>query len=114
MRCKFAHPNQDQLEDMKKKEASDQKLMLEVNMENKRLSEPLQKALKEVEHLRHELQNYTKDKESLQLSKAKVKVLENELKNLKWSHEVLEQRFQKVMECRMRFRLCITGSTRKG
>lgn len=51
---------QDQLEEMKKKEATDQKLMLEVNMENKRLTEPLQRALKEVEHLRHELTNYNK------------------------------------------------------
>jgi septal ring factor EnvC (AmiA/AmiB activator) len=86
----------DRLEDMKKKEASDNKLMLEVTIENKRLSEPLQKAVKEVESLRHQLANYNKDKESLQHTKARVKVLEGELKAVKWEHEVLEQRFAKV------------------
>eukprot|EP01116_Phalansterium_solitarium_P002491 TRINITY_DN1253_c0_g3_i2.p1 TRINITY_DN1253_c0_g3~~TRINITY_DN1253_c0_g3_i2.p1 ORF type:complete len:489 (+),score=194.17 TRINITY_DN1253_c0_g3_i2:36-1469(+) len=88
----------EQLEDLKKKEASDQKLMMEVTMENKRLSEPLQKAVKEVEHLRHELANYNKDKESLAASKARNKVVDSEHKALKWEHEVLEQRFAKVQK----------------
>ena len=88
----------DQLEYMKNKETSDNKLMLEVTIENKRLTEPLQKALKDVENLRHQLANYQKDKESLQHTKARVKVLEGELKALKWEHEVLEQRFSKVQK----------------
>jgi hypothetical protein len=88
----------EQLEEMKKKESSDQKLMLEVTMENKRLTEPLQKAQKEVQQLRHELQNYAKDKESLQASKARIKNLEADLKSLRWEHEVLEQRFAKVQQ----------------
>lgn len=83
---------------MKKKEASDNKLMLEVQLENRRLTEPLQKSLKEVEQLRHELSNYNKDKESLQHAKSRIKVLEGELKSLKWEHEVLEQRFLKVQK----------------
>lgn len=88
----------DQLEDMKKKEASDQKLMLEVTLDNKRLTEPLQKATKEVEHLKHELTNYNKDKESLQSCKARIKVLESDGRGLKWEHEVLEQRFAKIQK----------------
>ncbi len=83
---------------MKKKEQADSKLMTEIQLENKRLTEPLQKTMKEVEQLRHELANYSKDKESLQHSKARVKHLETELKNLKWEHEVLEQRFTKVQK----------------
>ena len=39
--------------------------------ENKKLSEPLTRALKEVEKLRHELANYQKDKMSLQNAKSR-------------------------------------------
>jgi len=45
---------------MKKKEAANEKLMHEIARENKRLTEPLAKALKEVEELRHDLTNYEK------------------------------------------------------
>lgn len=51
---------QESLEEARRKEASDQKLVLEVTMENKRLTEPLQKANKEVERLRQQLANYNK------------------------------------------------------
>ncbi len=51
-----------------------------------------------MEHLRHELSNYNKDKESLLHSKARVKMLETEVKNLRWEHEVLEQRFAKIQQ----------------
>lgn len=45
---------------MKKKEAANEKLMYEIAQENKRLTEPLAKALKEVEGLRRDLTNYEK------------------------------------------------------
>jgi hypothetical protein len=46
--------------DMKKREAANEKLMYEIAQENKRLTEPLAKALKEVEQLRLGLTNYEK------------------------------------------------------
>ena len=46
--------------DMKKREAANEKLMYEIAQENKRLTEPLAKALKEVEQLRLNLTNYEK------------------------------------------------------
>lgn len=45
---------------MKKKEAANEKLMYEIAQENKRLTEPLAKALKEVEGLRRDLTYYEK------------------------------------------------------
>eukprot|EP00798_Chlamydomonas_sp_ICE-L_P007219 gene7219-326_t len=66
--------------EMKKREAQNEKLMYEIAQENKRLSEPLTKALKEVEVLRQQLGNYDKDKLSLAQTK----------------NEVLQQRFTKV------------------
>ncbi len=45
---------------MKKKEAANEKLMYEIAQENKRLTEPLTRALREVEELRKQLANYDK------------------------------------------------------
>ena len=96
------------------------------SQENKKLSEPLTRALKEVEKhtssshplsspfsppllspyplsppsssshplssqvekLRHELANYQKDKMSLQNAKSRLHVLETQLRDLTWEHEV--------------------------
>jgi hypothetical protein len=45
---------------MKKKEAANEKLMYDIAQENKRLTEPLTRALKEVESLRKQLAAYDK------------------------------------------------------
>mmetsp|Transcript_35535 Transcript_35535/g.78843 ORF Transcript_35535/g.78843 Transcript_35535/m.78843 type:complete len:471 (-) Transcript_35535:833-2245(-) len=82
--------------EMKKREAQNEKLMYEIAQENKRLSEPLTKALKEVELLRQQLANYDKDKSSLQQTKARLLNSEKQIKNLEWENEVLQQRFMKV------------------
>ena len=71
-----------QVAEMKKKEISNEKLMFEIAQENKKLSEPLTRALKEVEKLRHELANYQKDKMSLQNAKSRLHVLETQLRDL--------------------------------
>jgi len=86
----------EEVAEMKKKEISNEKLMFEIAQENKKLSEPLTRALKEVEKLRHELANYQKDKMSLQNAKSRLHVLETQLRDLSWEHEVLEQRFHHV------------------
>jgi chaperonin cofactor prefoldin len=52
--------SQEDVAEMKKKEASNERLMYEIAQENKRLSEPLTKALKEVETLRKQLASYEK------------------------------------------------------
>lgn len=82
--------------EMKKKEAQNEKLMYEIAQENKRLSEPLTKALKEVELLRSQLGQYEKDKTSLAQTKARLASTEKQLKNLEWENEVISQRFAKV------------------
>ena len=51
----------------------------EIAQENKRLSEPLSKALKEVESLRTQLASYEKDKASLQQSKARLAAAEKQV-----------------------------------
>ena len=53
------------LENQKDDQAKNEKLMFEIAQENQKLSEPLVKALKDVDTLKMELQHYEKDKLSL-------------------------------------------------
>ncbi|KPP70538.1 growth arrest-specific protein 8-like, partial [Scleropages formosus] len=84
------------MEEMKRKEERLEKEMAEVQQQNKQLTEPLQKAKEELAKLKKQLENYEKDKVSLAGAKARLKVSEKEMKDLKWEHEVLEQNFIKV------------------
>ncbi|XP_033898018.1 dynein regulatory complex subunit 4-like isoform X1 [Acipenser ruthenus] len=88
----------EQVEEMKRKEERLEKEMAEVQLQNKRLTEPLQKAQEEVTELQKQLANYQKDKVSLAGAKARLKVADKEMKDLKWEHEVLEQRFTKIQD----------------
>jgi chromosome segregation ATPase len=81
------------VEEMKKKEERNEKLMAEVMAENKRLSEPLHAALNECELLKKQVQNYEKDKMALRNTKGRLKLVEDQYKELEWQHEVLRQRF---------------------
>ena len=60
------------MEEMKKKEERLEKQMAEVMSENKKLSEPLQKANNEVDELRRQLVSYDKDKQLLVVSKQRT------------------------------------------
>ncbi len=86
----------EEVEEMKKKESADEKLMFEIAQENKRMSEPLKQALRDVEQLRKRLEDYSGVKKRLRDSKARLMVKEDGLRALKWEHEVLTQRFQIV------------------
>jgi len=83
----------EEVAEMKKKEQQDEKMMFEIAQENKRMSEPLKKALEDVESLRKEKKKYKQDMDFLRNTKAKLLVVEDQLRNLEWEHEVLDQRF---------------------
>ena len=100
----------EEVEDMKKKEERSEKLMAEISSENKRLSEPLQKALEEGDSLRKKLSQYEKDKNSLSLCKARLKNLEEQSKQMTWEHEVLQQRYQLVAKERDELRSKFTSA----
>jgi hypothetical protein len=82
--------------EMKKKEATNDRLMFEISRENKRLSEPLSMALREVDDLRRQLANFQKNKVSLQNTKRRLAESEKTLRNVEWEHEVQTQRFARV------------------
>ncbi|RLN55135.1 hypothetical protein BBJ29_008708 [Phytophthora kernoviae] len=82
--------------EMKKKEAQDEKLMFEISQENKRMSEPLKRALLDVEKLRKNIHVYQDEKVDLRTAKAQLLVLEQEYATLSWEFEVLQQRAAQV------------------
>ncbi|KAG9474958.1 dynein regulatory complex subunit 4 [Eleutherodactylus coqui] len=86
----------EQMEEMRKKENRLEKEMADLQLQNRRLTEPLQKAREEVAEFQRQLANYEKDKTSLASTKSRLKSAEKELSDLKWEHEVLVQRFQKI------------------
>ncbi|KAG1946545.1 dynein regulatory complex subunit 4 isoform X2 [Pimephales promelas] len=86
----------EELKEMKRKEEKRNKEMAEVLEQNKDLRESPQKAKDEVAELQKQLDNYEKDKSALTRTRARLKIFDRELKELKWEHKVLEQRFTKV------------------
>ncbi|CAL8243425.1 unnamed protein product [Lota lota] len=86
----------EQVEEMKRKEEKTEKKMAEVMSQNRRMTEPLQRTKEDLAELQKQLSHYEKDKASLASAKARLKVGEQEMKDLKWEHEVLEQRFTKI------------------
>merc|ERR1711998_52450 len=82
--------------EMKKKEVQHEKMMFEIAQENKRLSEPLDKAAKEESYLDRELENYERDEKELKEIKSRILITDEDLKKVEWEREALEQRYEKV------------------
>ncbi len=82
--------------ELKKKEATNDKLLFEVSQENKRLSEPLAKALREVDELRKMLSTHNKDRQSFTHTKTRLHDEEKSRSNMEWEFEVQKQRLDKV------------------
>mmetsp|Transcript_2804 Transcript_2804/g.4002 ORF Transcript_2804/g.4002 Transcript_2804/m.4002 type:complete len:490 (+) Transcript_2804:51-1520(+) len=79
--------------EMRKKDLQDEKKMMEVAQENKRMSEPLKKAEQDVKRLTDERNEYQTEKEELKMTKSRLLVVEDKLRNLRWENEILAQKF---------------------
>lgn len=82
-----------QVDDLRSKEATHERSMFAIAQENKKMSEPMRKAIEEVKRLRDEREAYQKDLADLAEVKAHVLVVTDRLENLRWEHEILQQRF---------------------
>jgi myosin heavy subunit len=87
----------EEVANMGKNQLYNEKLMFDIAQENKRLNEPLQKAKKEVETLRHELANYEKDKMSLKNTKSRLLSLEEQLRKLEAAHKEKQEAFERLI-----------------
>jgi len=74
---------------MRHNDQSNYSLMNEINSQNKRLNEPLEKAQKEVESLRAQLSSLSKDQESLNLTRSRLRVVERHIGSLQEKHAKL-------------------------
>eukprot|EP00953_Heterococcus_sp_UTEX-ZZ885_P003135 2217-Heterococcus_DN1.PRE.1 len=82
----------EEVAEMRRKEQQDEKLMYEIAQENRRMSEPLRRARRDVERLRSELDRYSSEKEDLRSAKARLLITEAQLRAVQWETEVLDQR----------------------
>jgi DNA repair exonuclease SbcCD ATPase subunit len=70
----------------------------ELNGRRRKLEEPLNALIAENEKLAKEIDVYKQDKRDLAKNKAKIRVLEDELRDLQLAEEVLEQRTQQLQQ----------------
>ena len=68
-----------------------------VQQENRKLAEPLKKAKEQLADLQRQLGTQEKDKSGLIAARAKLKVSQKEVEELKWELEVLEQKYDRVV-----------------
>jgi hypothetical protein len=68
----------------------------ELNGKRRKLEEPLNALIAENEALLKEIEVYKRDKRELARNKAKIRVLEDELRDLQLAEEVMEQRFEQL------------------
>ncbi|XP_031732469.1 dynein regulatory complex subunit 4-like isoform X2 [Anarrhichthys ocellatus] len=75
-----------------------EKKLSAAEQENKRLSEALQEAQQKLPELQKQQHDYKQAKTKIVATKARVKVLEKELRDLSMEHELLLQAFEKVQQ----------------
>lgn len=85
-----------QIEELKVKHAAAEKTMEEIHKKNTDMSKPIADAETELKELQHKLQNYDKDKISLRLSRARVQLLEDQLRSMQMEQKMLKDRYTAV------------------
>ncbi|TNJ29115.1 Dynein regulatory complex [Giardia muris] len=81
----------DELEDLRKRQIANEQLMFEIAQENRRLTQPLQNALAEVEALRRKLEGVEKENAALQRSHTRAEALQKELRAILWENDQMKQ-----------------------
>lgn len=87
-----------ELEDLRKKAAKTEKMVADISAENKRLTDPLELALKDVEALKYALKDRDKDILLLKNAKARYIVLENKVKMMRMKEKQLSVRYTDLQQ----------------
>ncbi len=85
-----------QIAEANEKSAANQRLMLEIAEENKRLSDPLQRATAELHSLQADLKDAEKDRQSLAYARTRLRAVRAQLGALEAAHAELERRYATV------------------
>ncbi|GAB4818648.1 hypothetical protein N2152v2_005694 [Parachlorella kessleri] len=86
----------EEIAELKRSEVKNEKLMHDVARENKRLTEPLSKAVQEVESLRQAVATAERNRGMLESTKSRLVTSEKRCRALEWENEVLQQRLDVV------------------
>ncbi|KAF8563967.1 hypothetical protein P879_09159, partial [Paragonimus westermani] len=86
----------EQLDEKRKKEERLEKQAADLVSENRRLTEPLHKALEENTEMKRQVANCEKDKIVLSQTKTLLRTCEKEKKHAEWKFDILEERFKHV------------------
>lgn len=92
----------DEIEDLKVKQAQNEKMSEEIKKKNAMLSEPLKKTEKAVQELQLKLTNFDKDKASLKHARARLAAAQETLKSLQAKQATLKQMYAQAEEERAR------------
>jgi hypothetical protein len=87
----------EEVDDLKKKEQGDEKVMQATAEANKRMSDPMRKAIADVKRLREEREAYRLDVVALQECKAAAMVVSDRIDALRWEHEIMGQRYERLV-----------------
>mmetsp|Transcript_11500 Transcript_11500/g.12632 ORF Transcript_11500/g.12632 Transcript_11500/m.12632 type:complete len:471 (+) Transcript_11500:43-1455(+) len=90
----FIKQSKDRISKLRADEAGLEKKLMERQIENKKYSDPLKEAVKDVERLRETKEQYESDKEKLEQVKDAILSHERDIKSVEWEYEVLLQKFQ--------------------
>jgi len=82
-----------QIAEANEKQAANQRLMVEIAEENKRLSGPLQRATAELHSLQSDLKDTDKDKQSLEYAKTRLRQMRAQLAALEQSYADTERKY---------------------
>lgn len=88
----------DEIATLKQNDAQNESLMYDIEAENQHLVAPLEQARKDVAELQLKKQQYLQVKESLQMTRGRLRTLQEDLKHLRSSHAELEANYKKVYE----------------
>lgn len=83
---------------MRKNDEQNESLMYSVEQENHNLASPLEEAERDVAELQQRKKKYVQDKQSISMTRARLRMLQEEIRNLSDSHFTLERQYAKVYE----------------
>lgn len=86
----------DEIATMKKNDEHNESLMYDIEKENHNLVAPLEQAQKEVADLEQKKKQYLLDKQSLGMTRARLRALKGDLKKLQEEHLLLEENYREV------------------
>ena len=87
----------EEVDDLRKKESADEKVLQATAEANKRMSDPMRKAIADVKRLREEREAYRLDLAASLECKAATMVVSDRLDALRWEHEILGQRYERLV-----------------